>query len=93
MTRHVVTQPAHEDRLGQVSAACNGEDRKVARPDGHRGLAEQYHIAHGCNETACQREQVPVAQSIAGIGGGEGDDRRDAVDGNTHDLGSDGGPS
>lgn len=93
MTRHVVTQPAHQDRLRQVSAARDGEDGKVARPDGHGCLAEQYHIAHSRNETARQCEQVSVPESVAGISRGEGDDRGDAVDRDTHDLGADGGPS
>lgn len=88
---HVVAQPAHQDRLRQISAAGDGEDGKVARAHRHRRLAQQNHVSDRRDETARQREEVPMAEAVAEERRGQRDYRRDDVHGDAHDLGADGG--
>lgn len=93
MTRHVVAQPPHQDRLRQVPPARDGHQGEVPCSDGHAGLAEQDHVARCRDETAGQREAVPVAETVADPCRRQGGYERDGVDGDAHDLGADGRPA
>ena len=86
MARHVITEPAHQNRLREEPATRDGEDGEIAHTHGDGALTEQDHVAQRGDETPGQGEREAVSEPVAGVGRRQRDDHGDAVHGDAHHL-------
>jgi hypothetical protein len=91
MPRHQIAHPHQHNRLRDVPARHDEEQREVLNAHRQVGLHEQHYVACRCDDETRDAEPVAVAQAVGAVGGGDGGCGRDEEDGDGADLRGGGG--